>query len=130
MISDEEFRSHREQIETRQAKLQPSDRHEHQVIDSVRASLADLKKPLSDLVATWKALPQRARARFQHTLFPVGYVLGRVGTADLGLLFRVFRSITDRESNGVPLTYAGWNQLEKEIALCKAIMDGGDVEDG
>ena len=95
------FRSHRERIQARQAQLQPTERSEHQVMDRVRASLAELKKPLGDLVATWKALPQEARSRFQQTLMPVGYLLGRVGTADLGLLFKIFRAMTNPESNEV-----------------------------
>ena len=30
----------------------------------------------------------------------------------------------------VPLTYSGWNRLEEEIAIFKAITEGRDVEDG
>ena len=48
---------------------------------------------------------------------------GEIGTAELGLLFRVFRQCEPPNSNVVPLADESWNQLLQEIKGLAALFD-------
>jgi hypothetical protein len=50
-------------------------------------------------------------------VLPGGFAAGQIGTADLGLLFEVFRRSDRPISQGVPLTDENWNRLLQEIDL-------------
>src|SRR5207248_10331822 len=84
--------------------------------------------PLSDLASTWERLALAQKRRFQQYVLPVGFTAREIGTAELGLLFRVFRQFEPPNSNVVPLTVESWNQLLQEIKGLAALFDHSEEE--
>jgi site-specific DNA recombinase len=115
LITDDEFTAQKHALSDRRMAIQAA-------LDSVpfdlKAVLSDIDqitKPLTELRQTWSTLGPALRSRFQRSMLPVGYVNGRIGTAERALFFRTLEDFGKEKTNGVPLTGAHWNQIEREI---------------
>ncbi len=69
--------------------------------DEIREHIREIIQPLTNLFATWKALPDALKRRFQRLVLPVGFVARESRTAELGLLFRTFLAFSRGETIGV-----------------------------
>jgi DNA invertase Pin-like site-specific DNA recombinase len=116
LITDQEFLVQKSMLSKRGNALEAG----HWPADAVNPAILrnrvhEITKPLSDLRETWTALEPSRQQRFQRLLLPVGFVVGRIGTADLGLLFSAFGAFRSRNAGEVACTVKTWNQILQEI---------------
>ena len=114
LITDEEFLRQKARIADRQTALSAATMERFRA-EELEKRLDEIIQPLSDLGATWQALPQALQVRFQRLVLPAGFVREEIRTAELGLLFQVFGEFRDGNSNGVPLVRKFWNRIIQEI---------------
>jgi len=115
LITDEEFKIERAKLSVMSvAPVSPSD-ESSRTLDDVMADLEIIRPPLADLRSFWSSLDIESQRRFQLIASPVGFVVGRVGTAQRGHFFSLFRSSLAAESCLVPPVGESWNQLSEEI---------------
>jgi site-specific DNA recombinase len=81
----------------------------------LKEKIAGITAPLTALPETWQALPLQLRPRFKQLVLPVGFVVGRIRTAQKGRLFCLNDDFGEGESHEVPLTSASSNQILQEI---------------
>jgi len=129
LITDDEFLAQRALLTQRRLELKNSSAGTALDEESVTTQLEEICEPLVHLAATWLDISPALKQRFQRLILPAGFVVGRIGTADLGCLFSTFRASEGRESNLVPPTGQFWNQLVEEIrAFAMLFRDGEDHE--
>ena len=129
LITDEEFLAQRSILSDRRLAIDSSSTGS---LKSEQQMLTDLKlisEPLRDLAKTWSELSPILQQRFQQSILPTGFAVGRIGTADMSCLFSFFQGSRQTKSHLVPLTGEFWNQLEKEIQLFAHLFrkDGGEI---
>ena len=93
-------------------------------VKGVRQCLEQIKSPLNRLPETWATLSPPDQRRFDRLILPVGFVHGKSGTIELGLLFSTIRALQDGNSSVVPLTGKNWNLFLKEITEFSALLRG------
>ncbi len=81
----------------------------------LRNKLAEIAAPLAALRETWSELPLQLRPRFKQLVLPMGFVAGRIRTAQKGRLFSLNDDLRDGNSVEVPPTVGSSNQIMKEI---------------
>lgn len=129
LISDDEFTAQRSILSSRLSELEAQE-IEHRVdADAVLDSIDRICMPLRDLRATWQSVPVEIQRRFQLMVLPVGYVFGRIGTAQRGRLFSLFGTFGGSESSFVPLTGTYWNQLAEEIEEFASLFNENTAHD-
>ena len=117
MISDEEFLLQRSILHERLVELDmiPSGTERKVGTDEVLRQVDAICEPLMHLGDTWSEIAPEYKRRFQLLLLPVGYVMGRLGTAHKGRFFSAFATSRMPQSIAVPLSGQSWNQLAEEI---------------
>ena len=123
LISDQEFVAEKAVLDKKQLSLEIASKNDSISISEIQGKLDRMVAPLSDLASTWERLPIAQKRRFQQYVLPVGFTAREIGTAELGLLFRVFRQFEPPNSNVVPLADESWNQLLQEIKGLAALFD-------
>ncbi len=101
LIDDEDFLVQRSAISERQNAVPAVPGRVRVTVDEIQAQLKRIIEPLHNLYATCNELVGSVRARFQRLILPVGFLAGEIGTAELGLLFRIIRGFADGVSVGV-----------------------------
>lgn len=129
LITDQEFVAEREKLANRRMALDAQLQARRVDIKTIENDLEKIKVPLTKLGATWEGLPLPKQKRFNRFLLPVGFVHGRTGTAEIGLLFRVFRGFATANSSGVPLTRKNLNQLMQEISALAGVFRSESEEE-
>lgn len=109
LISDGEFLAEKAGLSRKQASVEIAAGDDSLSVRRIEADLDRVVAPLSDMPATWEGLPVAEKCWFQHYVLPVGFTAGGIGTAELGLLFRVLRQFREGNSHEVPLTSGSWN---------------------
>ncbi len=122
LITDDEFLAQKTLLTQRRVELQSSDAGTALDEERVKDQLDEICDPLMNLAATWLDISPALKQRFQRLILPAGFVVERIGTADMGCLFSMFRASGGRESNLVPLAGQFWNQLVQEIQAFAAIV--------
>ena len=115
LITDDEFLQQKRVFDEKRAALESVQQPDPLSPARLRAALSEVMAPLAQLGDTWGSLPQPLQQRFQQILLPSGFVYGRIGTATLGLLFRVLGSVSDGKSDDAPLAGATWNLFLQEM---------------
>jgi len=128
LISDQEFVAEKAVLGRKQLSLEIASKNDSMSISEIQANLDRVVAPLSGLASTWERLPIAQKRRFQQYAVPVGFTAREIGTAELGLLFRVFRQFEPPNSNVVPLTVESWNQLLQEIKGFAELFDRSEDE--
>ena len=82
---------------------------------SALSQLEHICEPLQDLARFWESRKIDIRVRFQRILFPVGYVVTRIGTAPKAQILSFFEGSLRENSMDVALEGQSWNQLVSEI---------------
>jgi hypothetical protein len=90
LINNEEFLVQRSILTERLSDLGPRGGRDAMSPEQVAATLDIVTKPALDLGGFWQTASAQIRRRFQQWAFPVGYVYGRIGTAQRGRLFSLF----------------------------------------
>lgn len=129
MITDAEFLAQKKALAERRSALGAAPCTE---IDpkKVESQLGQIMEPLSQLVQTWKSLAARARRRFDQLILPVGFVIGRIRTAEMGLVFKVIRDFGEGNATGVDLSGETSNQIALEILEFSALLRGYRMREG
>lgn len=123
LISDDEFVRQRDIFRKRLLAVQSAETTLGEPLRDVeiQALLEWLQQP----EAFWRALPPVERQVLGHLVFPNGYAVGRIRTAEKGLVVRVSEAVALRKSNVVDLAKSNSNALVSEIrkfiALIRAI---------
>jgi len=115
LITDQEFIEQKAALSEQRMALESRTLDNHLDPDKASKDLREVMRPLSNLRATWTSLVGPSRGRFQQLVLPVGFAKGKVGTAELGLLFTVFEASKGGSSHGVDLAVGSWNRLWQEI---------------
>lgn len=114
LITDQEFMLQKQRLFDQRMALENSSKMTFN-IDQVRTDLDQIVKPLAALRETWHSLRAPFRRRFERLILPGGFVIGKIRTADLGLLFSLFRASMTADSSGVPLGCVPSNHIISEI---------------
>ena len=128
MISDEEFVAHRTMLARQQMEIDSLPVNTIYREKQRLSDLAIITEPLQDLAKTWHEISPVLQMRFQHSILPAGFIVGRIGTADMSCLFSCFQRSRLANSHVVPPTGEFWNQLEKEIKAF-AVLFRKDVDE-
>jgi site-specific DNA recombinase len=128
LITDEEFNRHRSTLLSERSLNEIAADDMHIATARVRQKLTEIAEPLSDLVLTWTDLTVPSRVRFERLIFPVGFIAGKIRTAELGLIFSTKRGILSEENHGVAPTVSDSNQLCEEINEFWRILKGLEDE--
>lgn len=115
LISDAEFAAQRQQITLQLVAIEGQLVKSDQTLSNIRENVDRLVFPLQRLPSFWKELSGPVRRRFEHIVLPVGFVAGRIRTAEMGLLFRALGDLDVQNANGVAPISKSWNQLWAEI---------------
>jgi site-specific DNA recombinase len=115
LITDNEFVGLKKKISERRLAIEDVALPERFDAKRVQADLTQILRPLTELRATWNAIPVGFQRRFNHMVVPVGFVIGESRTAELGLLFRALGESDRVNSHEVPLTGENLNRLVQAI---------------
>jgi site-specific DNA recombinase len=129
LITDREFLAGKAGLSRKQASLEIAAGDDSLSIRQIEADLDLIVAPLSAMASAWEGLPPAQKRRFQQCVLPVGFTAGGIGTAELGLLFRVFRQFEEGNSHEGSLAGASWNQLLQEIKAFAALFDRSKDEE-
>ncbi len=124
LISDEEFFAQKQQLRTQLSALQER-AEKRESPEQIKADLAAIEAPLAALAETWTSLRETPLLqRFQRLLLPGGFVVHRIGTADLGLVFTLFRGFSTQDAGSVPFPCESLSQIISEIHELREILQG------
>jgi site-specific DNA recombinase len=129
LITDREFLAQKSVLAERKMGLESAPSAERISANRLREDLGEITEPLTQLRGTWETLGSPFRRRFERLVLPVGFVNGEIRTAELGLLFRVFRQFEDTNSHVGSLTGESWNQLLQEIKAFADLFDHSKDEE-
>ncbi len=114
-ITVEEFTAHRELLRDRQMSLQATRANRNYDEVRIESQIETICEPLSRLPETWKEMDPTVKQRFQRMILPNGFLIGGIGTAQMGCLFWTFVS-SEREKSGIVAQDGQfWNQLMEDI---------------
>ena len=116
LLTDEEFLVQKSMLSEKRSALESRFLADRVTEAEIRQQFREITEPLANLGATWHGLRDPFRRRFERYLLPVGFAYGKIGTAELGLLFRVFDDFLEGESNAVALVKKFWNRILQEIS--------------
>lgn len=115
LITDKEFLAQKEQLSERRFVLESTPSPDSVNVSDIQAHLSEITEPLTCLPEAWQKLPSPIQRRFHRFVLPVGFVHGKSGTAQMGLLFRTFGQLVNANSNEVAPGWKTWNQIVQEI---------------
>ncbi len=121
LIGNEEFVVQKTRLADQRMALE-SQAKQSTDLGQVRSDIQQIMKPLCALRTTWKALKPPFRSRFDRLILPGGFVNGKIRTADLGLLFSVFRASATGVSSDVPFPCVPSNRIISEIIEFREII--------
>jgi DNA invertase Pin-like site-specific DNA recombinase len=116
LISNEEFLIQRSILTERLSDLGSQDTLNAMSPEQAAATLDSISNPILDLGGFWQTASVQIRRRFQQWALPVGYVYGRIGTAQRGRLFSLISTSAGSNTREVHPTGDSWNQLAEEIS--------------
>jgi hypothetical protein len=121
LITDEEFTGQRSTLVSRLGELEGQQDEYAVDAEAVIGNIDRICAPLMDLGTAWRSVAVDFQRRFQLLALPVGYMFGRVGTAQRGRLFSLLGPSVGSNSSLVALTGQSWNQLANEIKTFEEI---------
>lgn len=129
LITDQEFSAQKIILSGRRFAVESTPVADRCNPERIRAELAEITKPLTELSNTWHTLQPPFRRRFERLVLPVGFVNGETRTAELGLLFRTFGALAGNDSNVVPLVRKLSNRIIEELSALAAILRRSEPEE-
>lgn len=115
LITDQEFLAQKLLLSERRFAVEGVSSRDRVRVAEVRAHLSEITEPLLALPETWQRLPSPIQQRFHRIVLPVGFVHGKSGTAERGLLFSAFGQLANANSTEVAPGWPKWNRLMQEI---------------
>jgi hypothetical protein len=125
LITDAELLAGRKRLSNERMVLDSQNRRSLDA-ERVKADLQEIMAPLASLRETWRALQPPLRRRFERLILPGGFVIGRIRTADLGLLFSTIQASASGVSSGVPLASLNSNRFFEEVQAFRDILNGAE----
>ena len=100
-ITDEEFLPHKIALWEKQMALESQVREDKTDVQQVRSWLDELREKMVQLPRVWGSMSLSHRRRFERYVLPAGFVEGKIRTAELGLVFKLFDDFSEGNTNGV-----------------------------
>lgn len=116
LITDQEFLAQKATLGERRVALEGAPVTDTLNRERIREHLTEITAPLAALRDTWRAFPQMLQGRFVRCLLPVGFVAGKIRTAETTLLLKVCAAFRAEKSTLVPLVRKNPNRIWAEIA--------------
>lgn len=127
LITDEEFFAQKQRLRSQLSALQRQI-EESEFSPELDTDLADIKTPLADLAKTWESLRATpVLQRFQRLILPGGFVVRKIGTADLGLLFTLIRTLAGQDAGSVHSPCIRLSQVSSDICELREILRAIEV---
>lgn len=124
LITEDEFRTQRKLIDSQLDDGNMPLGFDSQQMQSLPRMVNLICRPLQDLAGYWESLEIEIRKRFQRILFPMGYVVTRIGTAQKAHILSFLDGSLSINPTEVALNGDTWNQLIHEIAKFVAVVNG------
>lgn len=115
LVTDEEFSAQKSILVDRRSAVESRREVDSISKEEIYQQFDEITAPLTHLNESWKILPDPFRRRFERILLPVGFPNGRIRTAELGLIFKVFGESVDGKLTEVALIRKFLNQIWAEI---------------
>jgi site-specific DNA recombinase len=115
LISDQEFMTQKEILTSRIQELDVQEIEDPVDPAFILNNIDEICAQLTDLGSAWESVPTEMKRRFQLLALPMGFVVGRVATAQKGRLFEALTQLHTSKTKLVPLTGHSWNQLAEEV---------------
>jgi len=122
LITDSEFLTQRSVLTNRLLEVGAGGSHNAVDPEVVVGEIDEMCDQLTNLTATWQTIPLEFKQRFQRLALPLGFVVGRVGTAQTGRFFSLIRCAGTPESSSVAPEGQSWHQLTEEIKILGALL--------
>lgn len=115
LLTNEEFTSQKTRIGKRIQELDAEGSENPLDERRISSLVNEISEPLTNLAATWWDISPLLKQRFQQSILPVGFSIGRIRTAPMSRLFSVFYEFQTCESALVHLNGQNWNQIAREL---------------
>ena len=128
LISDAEFVKHKRTLDD---KAMAFDAAAGPCInlDQLQRDMSEITEPLCNLKEAWDSMRPPRRRRFERLLLPVGFVYGKIRTAEMGHIFRVSGDFSSKDASLVPLGDEALNHILHEIAEFAALLRSDPSDD-
>ena len=120
LVSDDEFICQRDRLRKELLQLEGVDYHAAARVLS-EGDAREATEYLRDMRVLWSTLDLTERRCFGEFAWPLGYVAGRIRTAETALVFRIHGVLQTPESDYVAFIKNNLNQILDEIARFLAI---------
>jgi site-specific DNA recombinase len=124
LITDAEFLAQRSVIAKTLAELEATGPDNAAKPEAVLSEIDEMCDQLKNLSETWQTIPPEFKQRFQRLALPVGFVVGRVRTAQTGHFFSLLRHSPSPKTTLVAPEGQSWHQLAEEIKMLAALLRG------
>jgi hypothetical protein len=128
LITDQEFMRQRRLVRDQRTALEANTSGHSIDVAEVREKFREIAAPLVQLKQTWHTIHPPSRRRFERLLLPAGFVIGQTRTAELGVLFTLFRRFAAADSSGVPHACVRSNPIVAEIQGFWGVLQGIEEE--
>lgn len=115
LLTNDEFVSQKTRIGKRLAELDAEGSINPFDENRIPSLIDDISAPLRTLSATWWDVSPLLKQRFQRSILPVGFSVGKIRTAPMSCLFSVFYEFQNSESALVALDGQTWHQIVREL---------------
>lgn len=115
LLTNEEFLTQKTRIMSRLHELGAEFQTDPFVDGETLSRLDEVSEPLTNLAATWLDIPISLKQRFQQSILPVGFTIGKIGTAQTSCLFTLCYDFRTPKSNLVHPEGHTWNRLAREL---------------
>ncbi len=98
--------------------------------DGMTDRLESARKLIGNLEHTWRTLGPGPKQRFQRVVLPLGFVIGRIETAEKGCLFATIGQFRDGKSHEVPPTGQFLNRISENLSeLSEIFLAAANLQD-
>lgn len=115
LLTAEEFLAQKGRITGQRQEIEASRYDDGIEQDEASVLLDEICDPIMNLSATWIDISISLKQRFQRSILPNGFVVGRVRTANVSDLFSTFWEFERSKSGEVARDGRIWNQIIREL---------------
>jgi hypothetical protein len=115
LITDQEFLKQKNHISEQSLAIGGVLQNDQLDPQAIQKDLEFIKRPLSDLGATWSGLIPARQRRFNRIVLPGGFITGTIRTAEKALLFSAPEDFDRPNANGVRYEGESLNRIIREI---------------
>jgi DNA invertase Pin-like site-specific DNA recombinase len=122
LLTTDEFLIQQKRITVRTHELKVAGEPHTIDEDEISELIDEISVPMTNFADTWRTIALPLQQRFQRTILPHGFAIGKIGTAQMSCLFSTFCELTDSKSTLVDPDGQFWNQVAQEIQELSAVL--------